>query len=104
MATNLLSAAACKNAASNGASIRKLHDGDGLYLWAYRDGRKYWRFRYWEAGKEKSLSAGVYQTMPQCSHHKPSFRRSLGVALVDGEAASARSAVTPARFAAQHIA
>lgn len=60
IATNLLSAAACKNATSNGAAIRKLHDGDGLYLWVYLDGRKYWRLRYWQAGKEKSLSIGVY--------------------------------------------
>ncbi|OIP16888.1 MAG: integrase [Betaproteobacteria bacterium CG2_30_59_46] len=60
MATNLLSAAECKNATSNGAGIRKLHDGDGLYLWVYLDGRKYWRMRYWQAGKEKSLSIGVY--------------------------------------------
>lgn len=60
MATNLLSAAECKNANSNGAGIRKLPDGDGLYLWVYQDGRKYWRMRYWQAGKEKSLSVGVY--------------------------------------------
>ena len=60
MATNLLSAAHCKNANSNGAAIRKLSDGDGLYLWVYLDGRKYWRLRYWQAGKEKSLSLGVY--------------------------------------------
>lgn len=60
MATNPLSAAECKNANSNGAGIRKLHDGDGLYLWIYLDGRKYWRMRYWQAGKEKSLSIGVY--------------------------------------------
>jgi integrase len=60
MATNLLSAAECKNATGNGAAIRKLHDGDGLYLWVYQDGRKYWRMRYWQAGKEKSLSLGVY--------------------------------------------
>ena len=60
MATNLLSAAECKNDTSNGAGIRKLHDGDGLYLWVYLDGRKYWRMRYWQAGKEKSLSIGVY--------------------------------------------
>jgi hypothetical protein len=43
-----------------GAGIRKLHDGDGLYLWVYLDGRKYWRMRYWQAGKEESLSIGVY--------------------------------------------
>ena len=60
MATQLLSAAECKNATSNGARIRKLHDGDGLYLWVYLDGRKYWRLRYWQADKEKSLSLGVY--------------------------------------------
>jgi integrase len=60
MATNLLSAAECKNANSNGASVRKLPDGDGLYLWVYLDGRKYWRMRYWQATKEKSLSLGVY--------------------------------------------
>ena len=60
MAANLLSAAKCKNATSNGVGVRKLHDGDGLYLWVYRDGRKYWRMRYWQAGKEKSLSVGVY--------------------------------------------
>lgn len=60
MAINLLSAAECKNANSNGAGIRKLHDGDGLYLWVCLDGRKYWRMRYWQTGKEKSLSVGVY--------------------------------------------
>ena len=60
MATNLLSAAECKNATSNGTSIRKLSDGDGLYLWVYLNGRKYWRMRYWQAGIEKSLSVGVY--------------------------------------------
>ncbi|MBI2801325.1 MAG: tyrosine-type recombinase/integrase [Gammaproteobacteria bacterium] len=60
MATNLLSAAACRNATSTAAAIRKLHDGDGLYLWVYRDGRKYWRMRYWQSGKERLLSIGVY--------------------------------------------
>ncbi len=64
MATNPLSAVECKNASSNGAGIRKLHDGDGLYLWVYLDGRKYWRLRYWQAGKEKSLSLGVYPKVP----------------------------------------
>jgi hypothetical protein len=63
MATNLLSAAKCKNANSNGASIRKLPDGGGLYLWVYANGRKYWRVRYWQVGKEKSLSVGVYPSV-----------------------------------------
>lgn len=60
MAINLLSDAQCKNATSEGKLLRKLPDGDGLYLWVYLDGRKYWRLRYWQGGKEKSLSLGVY--------------------------------------------
>ena len=38
---NLLTDVECKNATSEGKSIRKLHDGGGLYLWVYEDGRKY---------------------------------------------------------------
>lgn len=56
----MLTDAKCKTATSKGLTIRKLADGGGLYLWVYEDGRKYWRFRYWQAGKEKSLSLGVY--------------------------------------------
>ena len=79
MATNLLSAAECKNATSNGASIRKLHDGDGLYLWAYLDGRKYWRLRYWQADKEKSLSVGVYPkvTLSDARKKRDELRKQL---------------------------
>jgi hypothetical protein len=58
---NLLTDPQCKNATSGERSIRKLHDGGGLYLWINSDGSKYWRLRYWLAGKEKSLSLGVYR-------------------------------------------
>lgn len=57
---NLLTAKEGSNATCEGKSIRKLHDGGGLYLWVYADGRKYWRLRYWIDGKEKSLSLGVF--------------------------------------------
>jgi integrase len=57
---NLLSDPECKSATAKGKKIRKLHDGGGLYLWVYDDGRKYWRLRYKIAGSEKSLSLGVY--------------------------------------------
>lgn len=79
MATNLLSAAECKNATSNGTSIRKLHDGDGLYLWVYLDGRKYWRLRYWQADKEKSLSLGVYPkvTLSDARKKRDELRKQL---------------------------
>jgi hypothetical protein len=60
MAVNLLSALECKNATVGHSKIRKLHDGGGLYLWVYHDGRKYWRMRFWQMDKEKSLSLGVY--------------------------------------------
>jgi len=61
---NLLTDADCRNATSHGKKIHKLHDGGGLLLWVYDDGRKFWRLRYWIAGKEKSLSFGAY---PQVS-------------------------------------
>ncbi len=57
---SLLSDTECKRATTKGNEIRKLHDGGGLYLWVYADGRKYWRLRYKIAGAEKSLSLGVY--------------------------------------------
>ena len=57
---NLLSDTECKSATTKGNEIRKLHDGGGLYLVVYADGRKYWRLRYKIAGAEKSLSLGVY--------------------------------------------
>jgi hypothetical protein len=41
MATNLLSATEVKKTTSDGKALRKLHDGEGLYLWVYLDGRKY---------------------------------------------------------------
>lgn len=79
MAMNLLSAAECKNSTSNGVGIRKLHDGDGLYLWIYLDGRKYWRFRYWYADKEKSLSLGVYPnvTLSDARKKRDEMRKQL---------------------------
>lgn len=43
-----------------------------MQLWIYADGRKYWRLRYWVAGKEKSLSLGVY---PEVSLRQARTRR-----------------------------
>ncbi len=83
MATNLLSAVECKNATSNGAGVRKLHDGDGLYLWVFQDGRKYWRMRYWQASKEKSLSIGVYPkvTLSDARKKREELRKQLAADL-----------------------
>ena len=41
----MLTEVKCKNATSEGLKIRKLADTEGLYLWVYADGRKYWRLR-----------------------------------------------------------
>ena len=49
-----------RNATSEGKKITKLYDGNGLFLWVYEDGRKYWRLRYRIHGKEKLISLGVY--------------------------------------------
>jgi len=38
----------------------KLSDGEGLFLVVATTGSKYWRFRYFFAGKEKLLAFGVY--------------------------------------------
>ena len=38
----------------------KIADGDGLFLFVMPSGGKYWRLRYFFAGKEKLLALGVY--------------------------------------------
>ncbi len=61
MPSNLLTDAKCRNAkCPKNLAVSKLHDGDGLYLWALPTGKKYWRLRYWLDGKEKLLALGVY--------------------------------------------
>lgn len=59
----------CKNAICTTDTVRKLADGEGLYLWVMADGPKLWRYRYSVQGfnrkgqparVEKVLSLGVY--------------------------------------------
>src|SRR5256885_2111770 len=38
----------------------KIADGEGLFLLITSSGSKYWRLRYFFAGKEKLLALGVY--------------------------------------------
>src|ERR1700676_4305013 len=38
----------------------KISDGEGLFLVITPTGSKYWRLRYFFAGKEKLLALGVY--------------------------------------------
>lgn len=46
--------------AKPGESLYRLKDGDGLFLHVTPKGGKYWRFRYFYAGKENMLSLGTY--------------------------------------------
>jgi len=83
MPLNLLRDVDCRNATSEGKSVRKLADGGGLYLWVYGDGSRYWRLRYWLAGKEKSLSLGVYPNvgLKEARRRRDSERSHLGEGL-----------------------
>src|ERR1022692_273357 len=38
----------------------KIADGEGLFLLVMPSGSKYWRLKYFIAGKEKLLALGVY--------------------------------------------
>lgn len=60
MASNLLSDKECKAARCKGGAVSKLHDGEGLYLWVFPNGRKYWRLRYWQSKVERLLALGVF--------------------------------------------
>lgn len=42
----------------------KLVDGEGLFLLVMPNGSKYWRLKYFFAGKEKLLALGVYPDVP----------------------------------------
>jgi hypothetical protein len=78
MRMNLLTVRECAHATSAGRSIRKLHDGCGLYLWVHDDGRKYWRLRYYLDGKEKPLSLGVFPEVGLKEARASGARRTAG--------------------------
>jgi len=46
--------------AKPGPKPQKLSDGEGLHLYITTKGQKYWRYSYRFAGKQKTLSLGVY--------------------------------------------
>jgi integrase len=56
-----------------------MHDGNGLYLWVYPDGKRYWRMRYWQSGTEKSLSLGVFPhvTLKEARGKRDAIHRQL---------------------------
>ncbi|QQJ96425.1 integrase arm-type DNA-binding domain-containing protein [Burkholderia ambifaria] len=46
--------------AKPGPKIQKIYDSNGLFLQVMPSGQKYWRLKYYFAGKEKLLALGVY--------------------------------------------
>lgn len=47
----------------DGKKIKKYHDGAGLYLWCLKDGGRWWRFRFYVDGKEKTMGLGAYPSV-----------------------------------------
>ena len=66
----------------------KLFDGGGLYLEVSTTDRKYWRWKYRFAGKEKRLALGVYPDigLKTARGKRDSARQQLGNGIDPGEA------------------
>ena len=73
-----------------------LRDDKGLYLKVDTAGRKYWLLRYWESGRERQLSLGVY---PDVSLNEARKKRDeLHAARSRGELISVRPDKIPVNF------
>ena len=73
-----------------------LRDDKGLYLKVDTAGRKYWLLRYWESGRERQLSLGVY---PDVSLNEARKKRDeLHAARARGELISVRPDKIPVNF------
>jgi hypothetical protein len=62
-----------------GAKLRKLSDGDGLYLFGRPNGAPWWRMRYFVNGVEKMLSVGVYPevSLKEARQRRGDIRRTV---------------------------
>ena len=61
------------------ATPYKVTDSKGLYLLIQPNGGRYWRFRYRWAGKQNTLSCGVYPEVPldEARSRRDAFRAML---------------------------
>ncbi len=66
----------------------KMFDGDGLFLEVLPTGAKYWRLRYFFAGKEKGLALGVYPhiSLADAREQRSQARQLLAKGIDPGEA------------------
>ena len=65
----------------------KISDGEGLFLLVMPSGSKYWRLKYFFAGKEKLLALGVYPevTLADAREHRIRARKMLAAGNDPGE-------------------
>ncbi len=82
-----LSDAAVRNAKAK-TKPYKMSDGDGLFLLVMPSGSKYWRLKYFFAGKEKLLALGVYPdvTLTDARERRAQARKVLAAGTDPGEA------------------
>ena len=91
----MLSDSKVKNAKSKDKTYL-LRDDGGLYLKVDTAGRKYWTLRFWEGGKERQISLGVY---PEVSLKDARIKRDeLQTARARGELISVRPDKSPTTF------
>jgi integrase len=66
----------------------KIADGEGLFLLVMPSGSKYWRLRYFFAGKEKLLALGVYPeiTLADARERRAQARKALAAGSDPGDA------------------
>ena len=66
----------------------KIADGEGLFLLVTPSGGKYWRLKYFFAGKEKLLALGVYPdvTLADARERRAQARKVLAAGRDPGEA------------------
>ena len=105
-ATNTLSdkeiRAAIKAAMASGKS-RKLSDGGGLVLEARPNGAGWWRWRFWQGGREGMLSLGTYPevSLKEARDRRDEERRGLAAGR---DPSAARQASKAVRIAAAETA
>ena len=74
--------------AAPGEKPRRMSDGAGLYLLVRPSGEKWWRFDYRHAGKDKTLSMGIYpQTTLKLARDRAAEARDLVAQGLDPSAA-----------------
>lgn len=90
----MLSDLACRKA-QPAERDRKLHDGQGLYLFVTTKGAKSWRWRYRFAGKERKLVFGLYPevSLAQARQMRAAARAELAQGLDPGIERKKRRAI-----------